>query len=188
LRRAALSLNNGALTHQAFAFDYAAFHDQLRPLLLKALAANDGAELRAFIDANLDHLTDPYEGEPLVKGWQGLLEKGDVHELGDFALTKYYDSDLDIGLDVDWENIGDLLEQSGVSPTIVLGTALGPVETPFDPGRQGAYFQTAAEVSEALVQLQALLQKQPALASELAPLQGMLQQAARGRRGLYVTL
>jgi hypothetical protein len=175
------------LAHKAFAFDYAAFDDQLRPLLLKALSANDGAELGRFIDANLDQLTDPYEGEPLVKGWRGLLENGDVNELGDFALTKYYDSDLDIGLDIDWEAIGDLLENAGVSPTMVLGTALGPVEAPFDPGRQGAYFQTAAEVSEALVQLQALLQAKPALASELAPLQGMLQQAARGRRGLYVT-
>jgi hypothetical protein len=175
------------LAHRAFAFDYVAFHEQLRPVLLRALAANDGAELRGFIDANLAQLTDPYEGEPLVKGWQGLLEKGDVHELGDFALTKYYDSDLDIGLDIDWESIGDLLEQSGVSPTIVLGTALGPLEAPFDPGHEGAYFQTAAEVSEALIQLQTLLQAQPTLASELAPLQGMLQQAARGRRGLYVT-
>jgi len=174
------------LPHKAFAFDYEAFHDQLRPLLLKALETH-GAELRGFIEANLNQLTDPYEGEPLVKGWQALLENDDVHELGDFALTKYYDSDLDIGLDIDWEDIGELLEKSGVSPTIVLGTALGPVEAPFDPGRQGAYFQTAAEVSEALVLLQTLLQAQPTLASELAPLQGMLQQAARGRRGLYVT-
>jgi hypothetical protein len=117
-----------------------------------------------------------------------LLEKGDVHELGDFALTKYYDSDLDIGLDSDWESIGELLEQSEVSPTMILGTALGPVEAPFEPGGQGAYFQSAAEVSEALVELQSLLQAQPTLASELAPLQGMLQQAARGRRGLYVSV
>lgn|GEM_PF-1032814 len=186
--QAALSPKTLTLAHQAYAFDYASFHDELRPLLLKALAAKDSAELGRFIDANLAQLTDPYEGEPLVKGWRGLLENGDVHELGDFALTKYYDSDLDIGLDIDWEAIGDLLEKSGVSPTMVLGTTLGPVEAPFDPGREGAYFQTAAEVSEALGQLQALLQKQPGLASDLAPLQGMLQQAARSRRGLYVTL
>lgn len=175
------------LAHRAFAFDYTAFHDQLRPLLLKALEANDDSELRSFINANLSQLTDPYEGEPLEKGWQALLENDDVQELGDFALTKYYDSDLDIGLDIDWEAIGELLEKAGVSPTMVLGTALGPLDAPFDPGRQGAYFQSNTDVAEALAQLQTLLHAQPALASDLAPLQGMLQQAARGRRGLYVT-
>ena len=78
-------------------------------------------------------------------------------------------------------------KKAGLEPAITLGTALGPAEAPFDPGRQGSYFQTAAEVATALADLQALLQAQPALATELAPLQGMLQQAARHRLGLYVT-
>jgi len=176
-----------SMLHRAFAFDYAAFHDQLRPLLLRALETDDGSGLGAFIDANLNLLVDPYEGEPLAKNWRALLESGDVQELGDFALTKYYDGDLDIGLDVDWKAIGELLDKSGSSRAITLGAPLGTPEAPFDPGRQGAYFQTAADVADALTGLQTLLQAQPSLASELAPLQGMLQQAARSRRGLYVT-
>jgi len=175
------------LAHRAFAFDEHAFASELRPLLLRALETGEGAPLRAFIDANLNVLVDPYEGEPLTKGWADLLEAGDVQELGDFALTKYYDGDLDIGLDVDWEAIGELLEKSGLSPNMALGSPLGPEEKPFDPAREGAYFQTAGEVSSAVAELAALLQANPSLATELLPLQGMLQECARTRRGLYVT-
>jgi len=175
------------LAHRAFAFDYAAFQAELRPLLLRALEAGNDSELCAFIDAHLNVLVDPYEGEPLTKNWRSSLEAGDVQELADFALTKYYDGDLDIGLDVDWEAIGELLEKSGLSPNMVLGTALGPPQASFDPGRQGAYFQTASDVNAALAELQALLQAKPSLTTELLPLQGMLQECARTRRGLYVT-
>lgn len=175
------------LAHRAFAFDHTAFQAELAPLLLRALETSEDAELRAFIDANLNVLVDPYEGEPLTKNWQSSLEDGDVQELGDFALTKYYDGDLDIGLDADWEAIGELLEKSGLSPSVVLGAALGPIEGPFDPGRQGAYFQTATDVNAALAELQTLLQAKPSLTTELLPLQGMLQECARTRRGLYVT-
>lgn len=176
-----------SLAHRAFAFDYPAFAAELLPLLQRALETGKDAELGAFIDQNLNVLVDPYEGEPLAKNWQASLEAGDVQELGDFALTKYYDGDLDIGLDIDWEAIGELLQKSGLSPNMVLGTALGPPDALFDPGRQGAYFQTAAEVNAALAELQTLLQANPSLATELLPLQGMLQECARTRRGLYVT-
>ncbi len=175
------------LAHRAFAFDHTRFHDELRPVLLRALETTDTTALRAWIDAHLNLLVDPYEGEPLAKNWEKSLETGDVHELGDFALTKYYDGDLDIGLDVDWQDVGELLEKSGLAPALTLGTPLGPRDAPFDPGRQGSYFQTPAEVAAAVASLQTLLQAQPALATELAPLQGMLQQAARHRCGLYVT-
>lgn len=175
------------MAHRAFAFDHAAFQTELGPLLLRALATGEDSELRAFIDANLNVLVDPYEGEALTKNWQASLEAGDIQELADFALTKYYDGDLDIGLDVDWEAIGELLEKSGMSPAITLGSPLGAPEAQFDPGRQGAYFQTAIEVNAALSELQALLQANPSLTTELLPLQGMLQECARTRRGLYVT-
>ncbi len=175
------------MAHRAFAFDSTKFHDDLRPVLLHALQTTDTAALRSWIDANLSQLVDPDEGEPLPKNWQRSLAVGDVHELGDYALTKYYDGDLDIGLDVDWEDVGELLEKSGLDPALTLGAQLGQDDAPFDPGHQGSYFQTAAEVTAALAQLQSLLQAQPALATQLAPLQGMFQQAARHRCGLYVT-
>lgn len=175
------------MAHRAFAFDYTKFHDELRPVLVGALETADTAGLRAWIDANLGVLVDPYEGEPLPKNWQAVLEVGDVHELGDYALTKYYDGDLDIGLDADWQELTELLEKSGLDAALTLGTPLGPEQAPFDPGRQGSYFQTPGEVTAAVAQLQGLLQSHPALATDLLPLQGMFQQAARQRSGLYVT-
>lgn len=175
------------LAHRAFAFDEDAFRAELAPLLLRALETGEDAQLHAFIDANLNVLVDPYEGEPLSKNWQEALEQGDIQELGYFALTKYYDGDLDIGLDMDWQAIEELLRETGSNPAITLGSAFGPAQARFDPGREGAYFQTAAEVNVALTELQALLQSNPSLTTDLLPLQGMLQECARTRRGLYVT-
>lgn len=176
------------MTHRAFAFDYAAFAAELRPALLRALTANDTQELASWIDAQRESLTDPYEGEPLPESWRDLLEVGDVHEYGDFALTKYYDSDLDIGLDEAFEDVADLLEGSGSTGALTLGEPLGPEEACFDPSRQGAYFQTEAEISSGLAELSALIAREPALSEPLAPLRGMLGQAARQKKGLYVTL
>lgn len=176
------------MSHRAFAFDHAAFVAELRPLLLRALETNDAQELAAFIDAQRGQLTDPYEGEPLTEAWRDLLEVGDVHEHGDFALTKYYDSDLDIGLDDAFEDIAELLEQSGSSGALTLGEQLGPDDACFDPSRQGAYFQSEAEVRDAAAELGAVLARQPVLAEPLSPLRGMLEEAARQKKGLYVTL
>ncbi len=176
------------MTHRAFAFDYAAFAAELRPLLLGALETNESEPLAAWIDREREHLTDPYEGEPLPQSWRSLLEVGDVHEHGDFALTKYYDSDLDIGLDEAFEDIADLLEGSGSTGAFTLGEPLGPEEAPFDPSRQGAYFQTEAEIAAALAEVRVLLAREPSLKEPLSPLEGMLGQAARQKKGLYVTL
>jgi hypothetical protein len=175
------------LAHRAFALDYAAFEQQLRPLLVLALETDDPAALEAWIDDNIAALVDPYEGEPLPANWRKQLENGDVHELGDYALTKFYDGDLDMGLDVDWERLAELLEESGSSGALLLGSPLGAADREFDPGRQGAYFQSPDEVKAGLAALRALLEAQPALASDLAPVQGMLQQAARNGHGLFVT-
>jgi hypothetical protein len=188
-RRASKRYNTPAMTmtHRAFALDHAAFSAELRPLLLRALETNDCAELARFIDQNLAALSDPYEGEPLAADWRNLLEENDAHEHGDFALTKYYDSELDVGLDADWEEIGELLEKSGSSGNLMLGAPLGPEAAPFDPGRQGAYFQSEVEVAQNERELLALLAREPALTEPLGALRGMLSQAARHGKGLYVT-
>lgn len=176
------------MTHRAFAFDYAAFAAELREIVVRALESKDPQELARWIDAERANLTDPYEGEPLADSWRDLLEVGDVHEHGDFALTKYYDGDLDIGLDEAFEDIADLLEESGSSGALTLGEPLGPEEACFDPGRQGTYFQTEEEVASAFAELDGLLAREPALREPLAPLAGMLGQATRQKKGLYVTL
>jgi hypothetical protein len=176
------------MTHRAFAFDYGAFAAELRPLLLHALETNDTERLASWIDAQRESLTDPYEGEPLPETWRQLLEVGDVHEHGDFAITKYYDGDLDIGLDEAFEDIADLLEGSGSTGAFCLGEPLGPEEASFDPSRQGAYFQTEAEITSALAEVSLLLAREPGLKEPLSPLHGMLGQAARQKKGLYITL
>lgn len=175
------------MLHRAYAFAHSEFLAELAPLLERALRSDDGAELARFIDDNLDALTDPYEGEPLTASWQELLESGDVQELGDFALTKYYDGDLDMGLDADFIDVKEELTEAGIDPLLLLGTRLGPASQPFDPGRQGAYFQSEADVARALETVRELIVRRPALSEPLSPLLGLLTQAVRQGKGLYVT-
>lgn len=177
-----------SMSHRAYALDHAAFTTELSSLILRALESDRGEELSAFVDAHLASLTDPYEGEPLGRDWRELLEDGDVQELADFALTKFYDGDLDMGLDQDFQGIADELEQAGVSHELLLGTPLGAEPRVFDPGRQGSYFQSEADVARGLATLNELVARAPELEGALAPLLGMFQQAARQGRGLYVTL
>jgi hypothetical protein len=170
------------MNHQAFAFDYAAFERELRPLLTSALASDDPRELGEWIDANLSQLTDPYEGEPLTEDWRERLEAGDVQEHGDFALGKFYDFDLEMGLADDWQAIDEQLERAG-SSALVLGRPLAG----FDPGRQGSFFQSENEAQQSLAALTALVEREPKLGALFAPAVGMLQEAVRAKRGLYVT-
>ena len=171
------------MNHQAYTFDYAAFERDLRPLLCRALASDDSRELSAWIDENRGKLSDPYEGEPLADDWRDLLESGDVQEHGDFALSKFYDFDLEMGLADDWREVDERLARAGVSRALVLGTPL----TGFDPGGRGSYFQTPSDVEQSLAVLRGLVEREPLLGAELAPALGMLQQAARAKQGLYVT-
>jgi hypothetical protein len=176
-----------SMTHRAYAFAHSAFTTELAPFVVRALSSDSGEELSAFIDANLSSLTDPYEGEPLDASWRDLLEEGDVQELADFALTKFYDGDLDMGLDQDFQGIFDELEQAGLSHQLALGTPLGEEPHVFDPGRQGSYFQSEAQVASSLLTLHELCARSPELEGALAPLLGIFQQATRSGRGLYVT-
>lgn len=173
--------------HRAYAFHHAAFRAELAPVLEAALSAGDAAPLAGFIERHLDALSDPYEGEPLSKDWRKLLESGDVQELGDFALTKYYDGDLDMGLDADWLEVKDDLTQAGASAELLLGAPFGPSSQPFDPSRQGSYFQSEADVVRAHETAALLATQNAKLAETLAPLLGLLSQAARHGKGLYVT-
>lgn len=66
------------------------------------LFANNTTQLVAFINRELDHLTDPDEGGSLSIGWQSAPEKGDVQELSDFAFTRYYNVLADLGPGDQW--------------------------------------------------------------------------------------
>lgn len=98
-----------AMEHKAFAFDWLSFESELRPILEASLAGGTGESLCAFIDRHQRELVDPYEGKPIQGNWRSTLESGHVQELGDFALTKFYDPTEDYGLGAAWLRIDDSL-------------------------------------------------------------------------------
>jgi hypothetical protein len=171
------------MEHKAYVFDYAAFERELRPILEQALTTSDCRGLVAFIEANHDELTDPYEGEPLGDGWLDLVETADAHQYGDFALTKYYDVLEDCGLGGNWTEAQDAAPVTTAGNSPLLGHTVGPAETPFDPGKQGSYFQGPSELAES---------KDIVVRGARAPWRGavvaMLDEALAAGKGLYVTL
>lgn len=170
-----------SMSHKAFVFDAAAFERELRAILAQALAAGDVAPLRAFIEANRAALSSPDAGTELDDDWEAQIEFPDAERYGDLALTKYYDPNADIGLGDDWLATSELLAARGLGEALTLGTPLPG----FDPGKQGSYFQSPAQVSANLRALGELLGREPALASDLAPLRAMLDEGRDA--GLYVT-
>lgn len=136
-----------SLDHRAFVFDYRHFETELAPLLHRALEERSSDELRRFINSNLGSFRDPYEGEPLTRDWEAQLEFGNEHEVGDFALTKFYSPALNLGLGSEWMD-GDRALVSlgdGLGLTL-LGIPFGPPKNLFDPGRTGSYFQSPEDV------------------------------------------
>lgn len=74
-----------SMCHKAYALDYEAFAAELTPVLYRALEIGRQGELAALIDANQPRLTSPWDGTPIPPDWRAVLERGDAHELGDFA-------------------------------------------------------------------------------------------------------
>ena len=95
-------------------------------------------------------LTGPYDGELIHTGWRSKLEAGDIQELADYALTRYYSPADDFGV-ADWLLISDTLPAD--VQAALLGVPLGPAMRYFDPGRMGSYFQTPQRVEESLATL-----------------------------------
>jgi hypothetical protein len=167
------------MEHKAYAFDWSAFEFDLHPLLDDALTANATAELEAFIDQHRAKLTDPYEGEPLQTDWRDTLGNRDVHEYGDYALTRFYDPADSWGIGYAWARLSGKLPEPAARA--LLGFPIGPAENLFDPGRYGSYFQTPRQVRESLTALQP--HGCPALVRYLE----LLERCVAERRGVYVT-
>jgi hypothetical protein len=167
------------MEHKAFAFDWPRFERDLYPLLVEALAADDPAGLEAYIDRHRAELTDPDEGEPMSADWRDGMENGDVHEFGDYALTRFYDPADCWGVGYAWARLSD--ELPGPVKSALLGSSVGPPERLFDPGRYGSYFQTPDHVRESLAALRR--HARPELTRYLY----LLEQCAGKRRGVYVT-
>jgi hypothetical protein len=161
--------------HKAFEFRWEDFALQLLPLLSHALERNETAGLRDFISRNMSFCRNPYSGALLSHDWESRLEVGDVQELGDFALTKYYSPIDDHGLGTEWQAIERQL--SDAHKAALLGSAV-PL---FDPGRQGSYFQSTLQVVSSAQLLSALVDPR------IRSFQIFLAQVARAGHGVYVT-
>jgi len=168
-----------SLCHKAYVFDAPVFAVELGPVLFQALLTGHLTELMAFVDAHRDQLTYPWEPTPLPPSWRTALERGDAQDIGDLALTKYYDAEEDCGLQEHWTDIeGQLPSEARAA---LLGTTFGPPQNLFDPGRMGAYFQDAAAVRQSIGALA------KAASPEVALYREALTRAAHESRGLYVT-
>jgi hypothetical protein len=168
-----------AMDHKAYAFNWSGFVGELLELLSSSLETGDPSGLLWYIDANRSYLRDPYEGDPLVEDWRDQLESGDVQELGDLALTRFYDPSESCGLSDGWLLLNEQLPKAAQSA--LLGRTVGAVDALFDPGRMGSYFQTPEDVRESLDVL-AIVER-----TEVAEYCQLLESCRVAGLGLYVT-
>lgn len=169
------------MEHKAFVFRYSAFKAELLPLLEEALVTGDPSPLAAFIESERESFRDPYEGEPLDDDWQSLLDIADVHQYGDFALTRYYNPTEDIGLGHAWGEVERLLESRLGGSGAILGRPVGAEGVLFDPGKMGSYFQSNEDVQRNLAEVEQV--REPMLNSVVA----LLRRAVEEGTGIYVT-
>ena len=97
----------------------------------------------------MSEFSDPYEGQTLAPDWiQMLSDHSDVHEIGDYALTRFYDPTTDFGIGNAWIAIDKSLDN--FPRNALLGRTIGPATNPFDPGKMGSYVQTITDVVHSL--------------------------------------
>ena len=167
------------MSHKAYAFDHATFARELAPVLRDALQTGSRESLDQFVDRFRPVLRHPSGAGPLPPSWRVELEVGDVQEVADLALTKYYAPDREAGVGDAW-----LAWQESTTPELarcLLGAPFGPAERLFDPGRMGSYFQSPEDV----IASQSCLSE--VATPCLARFKELLADAANLRKGLYVT-
>jgi hypothetical protein len=173
------------MMHKAFALDWDAFDRLLRPILVRALATGDAAELIGFVEDHRERLADPDEVVPLPTDWRSVVDPADVQRLGDVALTRFYDPDADEGILYAW-----LPHVDGLPPAVqraLLGTPVRGGEQWFDPGRLGSYFQSPAQVRESAAAVEAAELDVGEDAEEFARFTRLVERSAACGLGLYVT-
>ena len=167
------------ISHKAYAFDWEPFEKRVRPLLEAALSSHNPEALLALIERQLGAFADPYEGAPLEQGWRARLERGDEHEVGDYALTLCYRPTEDFGVGDQWLEMESVLSDG--AKKALLGRPIGPPDNLFDPGKMGSYFQSPEQCRASLSIIESECDKVPA-----EFLDG-LRQTRRLDKGLYVT-
>jgi hypothetical protein len=176
-----------SMEHKAFLFNYDEFTATLAPILFAALANNDIQPLMRYIEENREHLKDPYEGDPLDPQWMDLVEPMDAHQLGDFALTRFYSPTEDIGLGYTWEASLENVrrEVNEDAEAIILGEPFGPSSHPFDPGKMGSFVRSREIVHRQRATVAQVMKEHHS--GTVADVERLLSRPDDTRRGLYVT-
>ncbi|WP_425619062.1 hypothetical protein NA78x_002793 [Anatilimnocola sp. NA78] len=170
-----------SMSHKAYAFDWREFEsDELHHLLIAALESGDPTTITKYIEAHHEQIKDPFAGQPIEQRWQATFGNRDVHEYGDFALTRFYDPADDQGIADSWLAVDAALAPHDRSA--LLGSTLGRPGHEFDPGRQGSYFQTPERVVESLRRIERITR-----ARELESYMQLLSRCAGNGLGVYVT-
>ena len=168
------------MIHKAFRFNWNGFDEELRDLLDNALMTNNPSQLVIRINSALNDFSGPYEGEPLTPNWMEVLNDcNDVHEIGDYVLTRFYQPINDCGIGDAWTDIDDRLDI--VHRHALLGRTIGPAKNPFDPGKMGSYFQTTSDVAHSLLTLRGLNDQR------LDEFTNLLNKCVSSGDGVYVT-
>ncbi|AWI03524.1 hypothetical protein [Clostridium drakei] len=128
-----------SMEHKAFVFDTKNYMKQLNDLIVDRGANDDIAAIRQFIEEHLDNMKSPYTGEELDENWGEEIEKGDIQEYADFALTGYYAPYEDIGLSYEWDMLLKALKKLDFieAEYCILGKSIQKENFKIDPGRCG---------------------------------------------------
>ena len=171
------------MSHKAYVFDGELWGTEAASLICAALNGQPTA-LRIFVHQHSNELKHPDTGEEMSLDWTAL-SKLDAHELGNIAITRYYDPNADVGLGEAWMRVDSLLPRD--LRILALGKPLVSGETAFDPGKMGAYFQSFDLVEYNRDSAKLELKHHPVLSEALTPIIQMLEVAIRAKKGLYVT-
>ena len=145
-----------SMIHEAYLFDSALFERELVDVIAAAVRRDDLQPIYEFIDRHIENCTSPYSGEELDECWREELEEQDIQELCDFALTRYYDAEDDIGLGYSWDallNALKFLDLKFNAEYYVWGQEFSVDDFVLDPGGMGMGFVEAEDVADMLLDL-----------------------------------
>jgi hypothetical protein len=139
-----------SMEHKSFLFNTSAFTKELSEIILTAGETDNEKLVISFINQNLNDLKSPYSGEELTSEWIEELETEDIQELADFAMTKYYNPDEELGLSYSWELLLESFDELDLkfnNEYYILGKSLDSENFTLDPGRMGLGFIDSQQIS-----------------------------------------
>lgn len=140
---------NMGMEHKSFLFDTDKFKKELMLTIIKSVEVNSSEMLLTFINTNLSEIQSPYTGDSLTDGWEEEINNGDIQELSDFALTKYYSPDEELGLAYDWDALLEAIDGLPLKlqrDYYILGQPLETESFVLDPGAMGMGFVFAEDI------------------------------------------